>query len=183
MKQYNRYQMNFSGKMLSGSGICMGLSIFLLAVYYLFVVDLSQIPNMQQALFFWIPIGLCVIYIVLLALIRWNAPGLFAIVGCLFCIVFIANVIAVGNVLRIVLAILGYILCGGVLVLTAGGFLPGKLAAAVCFLLVAVVRLLCFALGKISGIQWLPEIAMQCILLALMLLPLGYIPGRLPEKE
>lgn len=180
MKQYYRYQMNFDGKAVWLSGVCMGIAIFALVVYYLFLGDITQISTGVKVMDLWLPVGLCAIYIALLRVIRWNAPGVYAILGAVFCLLLIIGLFSYGGV-RLILGVAGYILCGAVLILCTGGYIPGRLPAAVCFAAVLLVRLLSFDFGKITGSAWLPEIATLSMIAGLMFLPLGMIPGKKQE--
>lgn len=181
MKRYYRYRIDFDGKAVWLSGICMGIAVFLLAVCYLLVRELTEVGVVRQIFLLWLPVALCLTYIVLIRIVRWNAPGAFAILGAVMCAWLMITAIFAGGVGRIILAVLVYLLCGGVLILSAGGFLPGRLPATVCFAAVLAGRLLIFALGKVSGIAWLEELAALCVIAGLMLLPLGF--QKIKKKE
>lgn len=178
MKQYDRYRMDFSGQAVRLSGIFMAVSMFLLTVYYLGIRNLQDIGGIAALILFWIPIILGVIYLVLLQMLRWNAPGIYAILGALFCLLLMFGLFTGDSVLRIVLGIPAYLICGAVLVLAAGGYLPGRLPAAICFGVVIAVRFLFFDLGHISGTDWVDEISSLCQLVSLMLLPMGMVKGK-----
>ncbi len=172
MKRYHRYQMDFDGKAIWFCGICMGLPVFLLAVYYLLLQEINQVPVWTQAIHIWIPIALSLGFLVLLRLLRWNSAGAFAIVGAAICLLLMVQLLPTGNVLRIVLGVLGYLIGGGLLVLCAAGFLPGRLIVSLVFLAILLVRLLLFR--NVTGWAWLREISALSTIAALMLLPVSY---------
>lgn len=178
MKQYHRYRMDFDGNAVVWSGVCMGVSIFALVAYYLGLEHGYSLSSGAKFLQLWLPLVLCTVYTLLLRIFRWNAPGLYAIFGCLFCVLLMIGLFSGGNVLRIVLGILGYLIGGAALIFAAGGYLPGRLPAAVCFAVILIVRLLCFDLGRISGWQWIPEISQLSMICGLMLLPIGMVQGK-----
>lgn len=176
MKQYQQYRMNFDSKAMGLSGICMGVSIFTLAVYYLFALDYSLVPLGTKLFYFWLPVMLSLAYIVLYRLVRLNAPGVYAIIGAVFCLLLIIGLFKTTSLFRIILGILSYLICGAALILGTGGYLPGRLTATVCFAIVLTIRLLCFTLGKVKGIAWLPELADLSVITALMCLSVAMIP-------
>lgn len=176
MKQYHRYRMDFDSNWLRWSASCVGASIFLLAVYHLGFQYLDAPGSIIWDL--WLPFGLGMVYIVLLQGIRLNAPGLYAILGVFMCLFLMICVFATGDVLRIILAVIAYPVCGAALILCAGGFLPGRLPASVCFGVVLAVRLLCYDFGHITGAAWLTELAHLGFIASLFCLPIGMIPGK-----
>ena len=177
MKQYHRYRMDFSGKSLGYSCIFMGLSLFLLVFYYLGMNRLERLPMVSKVFNLWFPVALCVVYIFLLRILRLNAPGMFAILGVVLCLLLILNLFLTASILRAILGIVVYTFSACMLILCAGGYLPGRLPATVCFGIVLLVRLLVFDLGKLSGEAWIPECAILCMIAGIALLPLGMIDG------
>lgn len=176
MKQYNRYRMDFDGRWLRWSATCIGASMFLQILQYAVLQELTtpgaHIWNL------WVPLAFGLVYIILLRGIRLNAPGVYAILGLMVCIWLLIGVFSAGDTLRTVLATIGYLLCGAVLILCAGGFLPGRLPAAICFGVVFAVRLYFYGFGRITGADWLPEIPQLGFLVALICLPMGMVPGK-----
>ena len=176
MKQYHRYKMDFDSHWLRWSGICVGAAIFLRVIHFLGLQYLENPASLVWTL--WVPVGVGLIYTVLLRGFRFNAPGLYAIIAVFMCISLLAGVFATGNILRIVLGILGYILCCGVLILCAGGYLPGRLPAAVCFGLLLGCRVLLFDVVRLFGPDWITTLAELLYLVALVCLPMGMVPGK-----
>ncbi len=172
MKRYHRYEMDFGSKAARLSGICDGLPILLLSVYYFLIQDISTVSLWNQLLNLWLPLLLCLGWLVLLRIVKWNSPGSFAIIGGALCFVLMLQLFGSGNVLRIILGIALYLIGGGLLILCAGGYLPGRLIAALAFLLILVLRFLFF--GKVSGFDWLREISCLSVLLGLVFLPISF---------
>lgn len=181
MKQYARYQMDFTGRYIKWSGLCMASSLFLLIVYYLGIENLEDYTLGAELVKLWIPLCLGAVYLVLLQMLRWNAPGLFAILGALFCLMMFFGVFTTGNTPRIVLGVLGYPICGAVLIMAVAGFLPGLLPATMCFGAVLAGRIL-FDLNSVSGAGWVDSLAAICQLMSLMFLPMGLKKGKLNEQ-
>ena len=176
MKQYLRYRMDFESKWLRWSAACVGAAMFLRAFYYLGLQYLTAPGSLFWSL--WLPLGLGLVYTVLLRGIRLNAPGVYAILGALICIYLLIGVFGTGNVLRIILAVVAYGISGAALILCTGGYLPGRLPAAVCFAVVLAVRIFFFDLGRVSGTAWLTELADLGFIAALLCLPMGMAPGK-----
>lgn len=173
MKQYRRYQMNFAGEWLRRSAMCMGLSVFLLAVYYLGFHNLKDFSFGTLLVGFWLPLILGVVFVVLLRGLKWNAPGIYALLCVAFCLVYILGTFLTGSVLRILIGIPVFALCAAVYIVIVGGYFPSWMPASLYFAGVIVVRLLVFDSG-LSGItDWIKEAAVLCSMGAFLLLPMG----------
>ena len=180
MKQYHRYQMNFDGKALWFSGICMGVSIFLAALYYLFLQDVAQVSMGLLMLDLWVPVFLAILYIFLHRMVRLNAPGVYAILGAAMCFVLICQNFGDGSIVRGILGVLGYGGCAAVLIFAAGGWLPGRLPASLCFAVVLLIRILTGG-NRMEGTAALLELSKLFYIGGLVLMPIAMIPGENKE--
>ncbi len=178
LKQYHRYQMDFSGSWMKGSLASMGLAVFLLAVYYFGWINLSAVKIGKLILGLILPMLLCLGYIVLLRFVKLNAPGVYGIIGAALCLVLMGGNILAGGLLRMILSIVGYALCSVILIFCVGGYLPGKLPASLTFGIAFAVRLLFFDLLRFRKVNWLEEAAVLLILLALTCLPMALKPAK-----
>ena len=177
MKRYYHYQMDFSGKWEKTSGALMGVSVFALALYYFFLQNLADFGFGTILFRLILPLILTVGYIVLINLLKWNAPGLYGILGVLLCLMLLIGTFFTGGALRIIPAIFGYALAAAILVLCAGGYLPGRLPASMAFGILFTVRLLFFHPN--SGLtSWVLEASALSMLLSLMCLPMAMVPGK-----
>ncbi len=172
MKRYHRYCIDFDSKASWFSGICFGLPIFLLFVYYLFLQGFDRVSVGERILWLWLPVALSLVYLVLQRLVRWNSPGGFAILGAGICLVLMLQLFTSGNVLRILVGIGLYLIGGGLLILCAGGYLPGRMVVSLVFLAVLLLRVLIFS--RVSGSAWLREIADLALIAGLMFLPVSF---------
>lgn len=175
LKQYHRYRMQFTGKWANGSAICMGASIFLLAVYFFLLRDFSSIKTGEAVFLLALPLLLGVAYLVLFRFVRLNSPGAFAILGAVFCLVLMIGSFSTGYILRIVLGCVWYILSALVMLACAGGFLPGALPASLMFRVAFIVRLL-FDLKVRSLSTWVFEASNLALILSLSCLPMLFVP-------
>ncbi|MBQ8768078.1 MAG: hypothetical protein IJZ15_00270 [Oscillospiraceae bacterium] len=148
MRQYNRYVMNPDGKWTKASVLCMAGALFTLAVYYFGFRGLVSVGFLEAVFCLFLPLILMVAYIALIHFMKWNAPGLFAIMGLLFCIFLFFGTFGSGNVLRIILGVVWYPLSALALVACAGGYLPGKQPAVFVFPIAIFFRLIVFGLGN-----------------------------------
>lgn len=172
MKQYYQYQMDFSGKWLGYSALCMGMSLFLTALYYLGLNNLKDIGTGELIFCLWLPLMGGVGYLALLRIKQWNAPGIYAIIGAVFCVLYILGSFT-GGAVKGLFAVPAYVICGAVLLVIVGGFFPAKLPAALVFGIVIVLRIILFDLGRLSWQQWIQEGAPLFSMAAFMFLPLG----------
>lgn len=178
IKQYHRYHMKFSGAWYNASCIFMGMSLFLLATYYLGFTALADHGVAKSIFCVFFPLVAIGGYIVLLRILRWDAPGIYAMLGAFLCLLLIIGLFFTGNVIRILLGILWYAICGFLLLAYAAGFVPGKLPVGMVFGISIVVRVLFFSLGKLSLIGWIGEGAILCALVGLMCLPSAMAPAQ-----
>lgn len=181
LKKYHRYRMDFSSTAARLSVLCMGGSLFLLAVYYFLLRDFSTIKAAEAIFSLVLPIVLCVGYIVLIRFVKLNAPGLFAIVGTAVCLVLMISAFSSGSLLHGVLGCVWYILSALVLIGVAGGYFPGTQPASVMFAIAMTVRLLAFDL-RLRGItNWVHELAVLLLIAAMICLPGSFQPVK-PRK-
>lgn len=180
-QQYDRYIVDFGSKWITRCSALMGISLFVRVVYFFGLVNLMQMDAFHVIFDMILTMGLSVAFLVFSAALRKNVPGLYAIMGAGFCLLLLISSFFTGDALRIVLAVLGYILAGGVLVITVAGYLPGKLLSSVLFVLPVAVRILFYGFGKIGLFQWVLELSVLLIMASLFCLTRALIP--LKDKE
>ncbi len=179
MKRYHRYRIDFESDWVRWASMCVGASILLLVVRYL-VLQYFEAPG-HHTWNLWVPMGLGTILIILLRGIRLNVPVVYAVLGSMICVWLIIRLFGTGNTFRIVLGTAGYLFSAAVLIFCAGGFLPGRLPAAMCFAIVLGLRVILFDLGRVSGLAMLPMLAEWGFLAALVMIPLAMVPGKMKE--
>lgn len=173
LKKYNQYHVDFDSKWTGACGALMGLSFFLRIVYYFALMNLKDVPFIEMLTSMILGILLCGGFVVCLICFRLNAPGLFGILGVAQCAILMLATFTSGNILRIILAILWYVLCAVVFVVTINGNLPGRLLAGALFWFGAFVRIVFFDLGKIGLFLWVQEFAVLSVLIALGCFAMG----------
>lgn len=172
MKQYNRYVMNPEGKWSKASVLCMAGALFALVVYYFGLRGLISVGFLEAVFCLFLPLIIMAAYVALIHFMKWNAPGLFAIMGLLLCVFLFFGTFGSGNVLRIILGLVWYPLCALTLVACAGGYLPGKEPAVFAFPVAILFRVI-FSLGSAGLFGWIYEIsailtlaAMGCLMMS-----------------
>lgn len=183
LKQYDRYIVDFKSKWATRCAALLGVSLFIRVVYYLGIMNLTECGAGQVIFDMVLTMGLCVGFLVMFSALRRNAPGLYALMGAGFCLLLMVSTFSSGNVLHIILAVLGYLLTGGILIITVSGYLPGKLLSSVMFLLCLSVRFLFFDLGKIGIFTWVVEFSWLLILASMYCLTLGLKPYKRGETK
>lgn len=173
MKQYNRYVMNPDGKWTRASVLCMAGGLFTLAVYYFGLRGLISVGFLEAVFCLFLPLILMAGYIALIHFMKWNAPGLFAIMGLLLCVFLFFGTFGSGSVLRIILGVIWYPLCALILVACAGGYLPGKQPAVYAFPIAIFFRFI-LNLGRIGLFGWVYEISAMLTLAALACLMMSF---------
>ncbi len=174
MKHYDRYQMNFDSRSMKASMASMGIGVFFLFVYFFGWRALWQTTAADWIFSFGLPVAVGVAYIILGRFHRRNAPGMFALLGAVLCLCLMISSLSSGSVVRIILSLVWYALCAWLLMLAAGGNLPGKLPVSMFFGTALTVRLVFFDLMNLRSVNWIREIAVIAMLLALTLLPVAF---------
>ncbi len=127
MKQIAQYKLNFDSAWMTFSGVLMGVSFFMQAVYFLGIIKLQGLDLPMLALHLIAPMSLEFSWLVLLRGFKLNAPGVYGILGILVLILLLLQSIFFGSIWQIVAAAF-YLLIGGVtLIFITGGFFPYKL--------------------------------------------------------
>ena len=178
LKQYTRFQMNFSGQWITACAALMGISFFLRIVYYFGLTNLSDIGIGEIVLEMVMGILICGLFLFLLSAVRLNAPGLYGILGAGYCLVLIVGLFLNGGWVHILLGTVWYLLAAPVLLATVGGYLPGKLLSAAMFAVAWIVRFYCFDLGQLGLFAWVLEMSTLCAIAGLMCLPMSLIPAK-----
>ncbi|MBP3305495.1 MAG: hypothetical protein J6L24_05940 [Oscillospiraceae bacterium] len=178
MKQYHRYHLDFTGSWARASAICMGASLFLLAVYFFGLTAFGDHGAMKILFSLCLPLLVSAAFIVLLQILRWDAPGIYGILGVLLCAGFLVSTFFSGNVFRIILGAAWYVICATVILAVTGGYLPGRALGVAVFGISIAVRLLFFDIGRLGLADWIGEGATLCAMASLMCLPMALIPTR-----
>lgn len=176
LKQYCRYQIDFTSKWVAAAPIMMGLAFFLNLLYYLAITTARDVFVIELIAAVIFGIILTAAYVICVTCLRLNAPGLYAIMGAVQCLMLLILGCTSGGAFRIVISILWYALAALVLLATTGGYLPGRLLAALMFFIPAGFRLLFFDLGRLSIFEWVKEIPVLLILAGLGSLAMGLKP-------
>lgn len=151
LKQYCRYGMVFNG---NWANLCMGsigISFFLRMLYYFGIVNLQDVGGGELFIQLILPLLVFTIYIILFRVLKWNAPGIYAIVGSVICLLLMIWNFSSGDILRILLSIIVYLAAAVLLLGTAGGYLPSKTIVSGVFAVILFFRVLLYTKGQ-SGI-------------------------------
>lgn len=181
--QIKRYRMDFDGKGVSAAGIFLGAALLFRMVYYFGFAKFVD-AGVGEMLFWLIIPGLLELgAIVLLRAVRFNAPGIYGIIGALECLLLLVMCFSCGSVLRIILGVLAYLACGGLIFTCSAGWLSKEIASFM-FVLTSSVRILFFELPglfrKVRSPEILLSLAGVCVLLGLACLTFGI---KLPQKK
>ena len=183
LKQYDPYVIDFNSKWATRCAALLGVSLFIRVVYFFGIKNILECTAGQVIFDMVLTMGLCVGFLVLFSAMRRNAPGLYALMGAGFCLLLMFSTFSGGDALRIVLAVVGYLLAGGVLVITVSGYLPGKLLSSVMFLLPFVLRFLVFDFGKIGLFTWVIELSWLLVLASMFCLTRAMKPVKRNETK
>ena len=176
LKQHVRYDMHFNG---TWANICMGsigISFFLRALYYFGIVNLQDIGGGEVFLCLILPLLVFSVFIALFRIIKWNAPGIYAIVGCVICLLLMMWNFSTGDILRIILSVLVYFLGSVLLLATAGGYLRIKAPATIVFAAILLFRVLLYTKDQNGFSELVIEFSSFFAILSLLALTLCFKP-------
>lgn len=173
LKKYTCYQMDFNSKWTSVCGALMGFSFFLRLIYYFGLTNIYDVGLIEILTTMILGTALCLGYLITLSVMRLNAPGVYGILGAVHCFLLILGIFSTGDGVRIALAVLWYGLAAAILLMTVGGYLPGRLLASLMFAIPALVRFFVFDLHHVGLLQWVREFGVLFALIGLACLPMG----------
>jgi hypothetical protein len=183
LKQYARYQIDFLGKWVTAAGGLMGLSIFLRIVHFFGIHLITDFDASFIVMRLAIPVVLSAFFIFLLNGIHWNAPGIYGIMGAIFCLLLLIWNFSTGNILRIIVSTIWFLAAAVVILATTGGYVPGTLLAFLFFAIPLGFRIFLYDYPLPAITDLFMEFADLCIIASLTLFPLVLVPGRKRDSE
>lgn len=173
----HKYHMDPEGKYHVGAAALMGASFFLRAAYYFGFTRPEDAGVWNLLVFLILPMLLEAGFMVMLRGLKLDLPGVYGIMGAVYCVLMILQSFQLGGILRIILAIVGFVICGGALVGVGWGALSKSLGVT-ALLVTFGVRLLAFDLSyllRLRLVAFIREAAGLCAILALAFLCAGYV--------
>ena len=171
-----KYHMDFESKQHLAAPALMGGAFFLRTVYYFGFTRPENAGVWNLLIFLILPMALEAAFMVMLRGIRLDLPGVYGIMGAVYCVLLLLQCFQSGDLLRIILGSLAYLCCGAAVVGSGWGLLSKSLTLAVLIVTVAV-RFFVFDLSgyvfKLRLIPFIREAAAVCGLLALVFLIAG----------
>ena len=169
--------MDLDGKQHNVAVSLMGVSFFLRTMYFFGFTRTEEAGFGTLLMFLILPSLLELAFVVMIRGIRLDAAAIYSMMGSAYCLVLLCQSFWYGNLVRTILAVPAYLVCGAALMLVIMGLLSRGIAVAV-FWLVIVVRFLVFMMVpyifKLHLITMLPELAALCGLFALIYLMQGF---------
>ena len=166
LKQVARIYMKLNGEWAERAGFLAGCAFFLRIVYYFGFMNVTQIGFWEILSGMILPMALWIAFMVLMRGMRLNAPGMYALLLCGFCLLTILESFGSGMVAHIILSILCYPLLGALILATTGGYLDNKNYLAAASMAILVLRFLIFDLRtyilNFSLISFIPEASTLC---------------------
>lgn len=172
-RQNKRIEIDFSGKWIKTSAVCMAASLFFRLVYYFGFMNLADCGFGEILFSMLLPLLLSGAFVVLIHFLQWNAPGTYGLIGAAFCLLMIVWSFSSGSFLRIVLSAAWYAIAAGVFLSCTGGSLQSRGLCIMMFGAPIAVRFVVFDIGRLSITQWALEGSVLCLLAAVMCIPLA----------
>lgn len=173
-----RYHVDMEGKWVWGCASLMGLAFFLRMVYYFGFTRTETLRFSTLMLMLILPLVLEAVFMIALRGLRLDAPGLYGILAATYCVLLILQGLQYASLIRMILAIIAYLVCGGIFLAVTTGLLSREIAVTLFFLTAGVRFLFVLKPYILSGrlIAFLPEAAGLCAVVALGALALGLQP-------
>ncbi len=182
-KKLKRYHINWEGKSIRSAMIFLGLSFLLRAVYYFGCVRIETVGFWEILIWLIMPMLLESMFIVLLRVLKWDAPGTYALMAAAMGLFLILQNLGCGSMVRIILSVLTYVGCGVLIMGVAVGYLSKQICVT-AYLMTALVRFFFFELGdfvfKLRVVSFIKESTGLFVLLAFVCLSNSFI---LKEKK
>lgn len=144
MKQIAQYKLNFDSAWMTFSGVLMGVSFFMQAVYFLGIVKLQGLDLPMLVLHLIGPMSLEFAWLVLLRGFKLNAAGVYGLLGILVLSLLLAQSVIYGTLWQIVTSFLILIIGSVTLIFITGGFFPYKLFGFLLFAGILCIRFFVF---------------------------------------
>lgn len=144
MKRIARYKLNFDSRWMTVSGVLMGVSFFMQAVYFLGINKLQGLDLPMLVLHLIAPMALEFFWLVLLRGTKLNAAGVYGILGTLMLMLFFVQACVYGGSWDIVSTALYLLVGGAALIFITGGFFPYKLIGFLAFIGILCIRFFVF---------------------------------------
>ena len=129
-KKLRRYRMNWEGKSIQAAMILLGLSFFLRVAYYFGCVRIEKVGFWELLTWLILPMLVEGAMIVLLRILKWDAPGIYAILAAGIGMVLILQSIGYASILRVILSLLVYAGASVLVIGVAGGYLSKQIGVA-----------------------------------------------------
>lgn len=143
MKQKRiHYHVDMESKGIFICTALLGVSLFLRVMYYFGFNRTETLGFGEIALWLILPLLLEVSFIVLLRGFQLDAPGLYGILGAACCLLLLLQSLGYDSLLRMIMGIIIYVICGGILIGVTGGFLSKEMGMTLFFVTGAVRILL-----------------------------------------
>lgn len=176
LKQTYRYRMDFDSKQHVAAAALMGCAFFLRIAYFFGFTRPESAGVWNLIVLLILPMLMEVAYMVMIRGIKLDLPNIYGIMGAGYCLLLLLQSFSCGNVLRIILAVVGYVLCGAAMLGIGWGMLSKSLTVLVLIVTFAV-RFLVFDLGgyifSFRLIEFILEAAALCGILGLACLSGG----------
>lgn len=164
---------DMGGKHMGKVPMLMGLAFYLQIVYHFGFTRLEQMGVGNMILMLILPGLLELAFVVMMRGIRYNNPMVYGAMGMAYCLILMIQSFSGGSVLRIVLAIIIYLACMGLIAVAVLKIL-NKWFAVGALLAAAAGRFFIFDLVpyvlKFKLIKMIPEAAAICALIALAIM-------------
>lgn len=183
-----RYQVQFDSKWISYSAFFAGLMFFLLCVEYFGLKNLSEIGMGDILVSVALPLLILTCFVILLRGFRFKVTPVYGIISAVFCLFMIVRAFS-GSAGNTLIAVIWYLLAGGIAVATTFGLIPGRAYMILAFLLPVLYRLVLvdvdFYFKTRDFLGFVPEAAVLSGLLAFSLfgLSLMAVPVQQAEHE
>lgn len=181
MKQKrDRYHVDMESGGIFACTALMGVSLFLRVMYYFGFTRTETVGFGELLLWLILPLLLEASFIILLRGFRMDAPGLYGILGTACCLLLLLQSMGYDSLLRMILGIIIYVICGGILLGVTAGLLSSQIGVTL-FFVTGVVRILLDVkpyILEFHPVALMIEAAGVCMVLALGCLATGLKKGK-----
>ena len=171
-RQIRRPQIDFSCKWCGIFSAFMGGSLFFTTVRYFGLINLVDCGFGEILFLMILPMLISVAFVVLVWGMQLNAPGIYGILGMCCCALLIIGSIFTGDILRIILSILGYGAGAAALYFAVAGRIRSASMTSSVFVAALIIRILLYSFRSFNLSALAMEGAALCMIAGLSCLPL-----------
>ena len=170
-RRMKRISMDLDGKAMRYFTLLIALSLFLTAVYYFGLKNMLDLGFGASVFCGILPLLMCILCVILVQFLRWNAPGMYGMIAAVYCAMMILGSLFTAGFFQIVIGLAFYAIAAGVVLVTTGGSIASRGFCSAMFIGCIVMRVIFALMSGIGIFEWIAEFAVYAAFGAMSFIP------------